>query len=346
MPLAQSIPQREGKLFMDAREIKRLAKQYGADIVGIASMDRFEGAPKQMDPRYIMPRAKSMIVMGFRIMRGSLRGIEEGTHFSNYAAMGYGFLNFHYMPLTVVNLAKEIEDEGYEAIPIGYQHWWKAINGTTDELKGGPDKPIAKPVEEGKPIPEVMTHMRVAAYLAGLGEFGWSKVFLTPEFGPRQRFGMVMTEMELEPDPIYEGPKLCNRCMACARECPGQAISTTESVKVTLAGHEVEWGKLNERACGTAFKGAEKCAPGERGTYIAGSDKFKPSYITPFYKKPNSVYITGEAICGGRGCIRACMIELEKRGVVGNKFKYDFRVKKPWRVDWSDYDPNDDRPRT
>lgn len=61
---------------MTKEEVKALAKSLGADIVGIASMDRFEGAPKQMDPRYIMPEAKSMIVMGFRVMRGSLRGIE------------------------------------------------------------------------------------------------------------------------------------------------------------------------------------------------------------------------------------------------------------------------------
>ena len=47
---------------MNAQDIKRLAYQFGADICGIASMDRFEGAPKQMDPRYIMPEAKSMIV--------------------------------------------------------------------------------------------------------------------------------------------------------------------------------------------------------------------------------------------------------------------------------------------
>ena len=43
-----------------------------------------------MDPRYIMPEAKSLIVIGFRVMRGSLRGIEEGTFFSNYSSMGYG----------------------------------------------------------------------------------------------------------------------------------------------------------------------------------------------------------------------------------------------------------------
>ena len=77
---------------MTKEEVKQLAKSLGADLVGITSMDRFDGAPKQMDPRYIMPEAKSMIVMGFRVHRGSLRGIEEGTFFSNYSAMGYGGL--------------------------------------------------------------------------------------------------------------------------------------------------------------------------------------------------------------------------------------------------------------
>ena len=69
---------------MTKEELKQYAKSFGADLVGIASMDRFEGVPAQMDPRYIMPEAKSMIVMGFRVMRGSLRGIEEGTQFFQY----------------------------------------------------------------------------------------------------------------------------------------------------------------------------------------------------------------------------------------------------------------------
>ena len=57
---------------------------------------------------------------------------------------------------------------------------------------------------------------------------------------------------------------------------------------------------------------------------------------TPFYKKPKNLYNTGEAICGGQGCIRACMISLEKRGVLKNSFVKPFRKKKPWKVDWSD----------
>ena len=94
---------------LDAKTVKEYARELGADIVGIASMDRFEGAPPQMDPRFIMPKAKSMIVMGFRVMRGSLRGIEEGTFFSNYSAMGYGGLTYLYIPMTVINLCKVIE---------------------------------------------------------------------------------------------------------------------------------------------------------------------------------------------------------------------------------------------
>jgi len=96
---------------MTKEELIRIAKGYGADLVGIASMDRFEGAPTQMDPRFIMPEAKSMIVMGFRVMRGSLRGIEEGTFFSNYSAMGYGGLTYTYIPMTVINICRQLEDE-------------------------------------------------------------------------------------------------------------------------------------------------------------------------------------------------------------------------------------------
>ena len=64
--------------------VKEQAKALGADLCGIASMDRFEGAPKQADPRYIFPKAKSCIVLAFRIPRGYFRGIEEGTYFGAY----------------------------------------------------------------------------------------------------------------------------------------------------------------------------------------------------------------------------------------------------------------------
>lgn len=313
-------------------EIKRYSKSLGADIVGIASMDRFYGAPKQMDPRYIMPEAKSCIVMGFRVLRGSLRGIEEGTFFSNYSAMGYGGITYIFMPVAVVNLCRYIEDMGYESFPMGHQSDWRAIDNE-GRLRTG----FSKPVEPGKPAPDIMVHLRLAAFAAGLGEIGWSKMLLTPEFGPALRVGLVLTELELEPDPIYDGPQLCNKCMACARACPGNAISQTKSVKVTVAGHEIEWGEIDLDACDVAFRGASESSE-NKGHYINGTENFRPNHISPFYKCPPKVYSAGKAVCGAGGCTRACIASLEARDALKKKFKQRFRRRKPWTVDWSNYD--------
>lgn len=319
---------------MTTEQVKQLAKSFGADLVGISSMDRFEGTPAQMDPRFIMPEAKSMIVMGFRVMRGSLRGIEEGTFFSNYSAMGYGGLTYTYIPMTVINLCRAIEDEGYEAIPLGHQSDWRGIDN-----RGNLRQNYSRPVEEGKPQPDIMLHLRFCAFLAGLGEIGYSKMLLTPEYGPRLRIGVVLTEAEFEPDPIYDGPKLCNKCMACVRNCPSNAISAEKVVKVNLAGHEIEYGELDCDACDIAFRGGEICKDGERGTYFGDREDIKPASHSPFYNKPANLYNTGQAVCGAMGCTRACMISLEKRGVMTNKFHQPFRRKKLWSVDWSDYEP-------
>ncbi len=314
-------------------DIKKYTKAEGADLVGIAPMSRFEGAPKQMDPRYIMPDAKSCIVVGFRVLRGSLRGIEEGTFFSNYSSMGYGAITYTFMPVTVNNLSRNIEDMGYEAIPMGHMSDWRAIDNE-GKLRTG----FSKPVEPGKPKPDIMVHLRLAAFAAGLGEIGWSKMLITPEFGPALRVGIVLTELELEPDPIYDGPQLCNKCMACVKACPGGAIALQKTVKVNVAGHELEWGEIDCKKCDLYFRGGKPVdSPGETGHYISGKDEYEPNDISPFYQAPPKVYSAGKAICGAGGCTRACIASLEKRDVLTKKFVNRFRRKKPWSVDWSNY---------
>lgn len=318
---------------MTSQQIKEAAKRFGADIVGIGSIDRWEGAPSQMDPKMIMPKAKSVIALGFRVLRGSLRGIEEGTFFSNYSAMGYGGITYMYMPMTVINLAKMIEDEGYEAIPMGHQSDWRAIDN-----RGFLKENFSRPVAPGKPRPDIMVHLRIAGYLCGLGEIGWSKMLLTPEFGPRLRVGIIITEMELEPDPIMEPGTLCNRCMACANQCPGGCIPKDKSVKVNLAGHDVEWADVDMDKCQLTFRGAARCAEGETGDYLIeqGETNAKPAWFSPFFRKPKNVYNTGQAVCGAMGCTRACMISMEARGVLKNTFHSPFRTGKLWKMDWSE----------
>ena len=59
-------------------------------------------------------------------------------------------------------------------------------------------------------------------------------MLLTPEFGSRVRVGIIITELELEPDPIIEPGTLCNRCMACVRECPGGCIPADRTIKANV----------------------------------------------------------------------------------------------------------------
>lgn len=310
--------------------IKRQALALGADAVGIGNIERWKGAPIQMDPKQIMPECKSIIGMVFRVMRGSMRGIEEGTYFSNYSAMGYGGITYLYMPMTVINLCKFIEDRGVEAIPMGHQSDWRAIDN-----EGFLKENYSRPVAPDRASPDIMVHLRIAAYLCGLGEIGFSKMFLSPQFGPRNRVGIILTDLELEPDPIYDGPKLCNNCMACVSACPGGCIPKDKTVKVNIAGKELEWSDVDMSGCDTSFVGAKKVdhEVSEEKQYV--SPNTVPGDWSPFNKKPRNLYNTGQAVCGARGCTRACMISLESRGVLQNKFKQKFRRRKPWTVDWS-----------
>ncbi|HCA47295.1 MAG TPA: hypothetical protein DEP45_08010 [Armatimonadetes bacterium] len=313
---------------LTAEKVKQAAKAMGADCVGIGTPDRWDGAPIQMDPRFIMPEAKSVIAFAFRVMRGSLRGVEEGTFFSNYSSMGYGGLNWLYIPMTMMNVAKYIEDYGYEAIPLGHLSPWRAIDNVGN-LRG-----LSRPVEPGKPAPDVMVHLRIAGFLCGLGEIGWSKMFLTPQFGPRQRLAVMLTEAELEPDPIME-PFLCDRCMMCAKQCTGGAIPTDQSdcVRIEIAGHTLEWANIDYTICSRYFCGA---APEKNPWMVTEEDREgfqKPVGEAQRYKV-GPTYDYGRALEGASGCIRACMIHLEEQGKLTNTFTEPFRRRPDWQLPW------------
>ena len=318
---------------LSTQEVKQFAKQCGADLVGVASMDRFEGAPKQMDPRYIFPDAKAMVVMGFRILRGALRGIEEGTFFVAYAGMGYAGINHVLQPMTLWSFCRMLEDEGYEAVPIPNNFPWTNTDssGQDPELTGLPRDAWSRAVSEDRPAPDVFVHMRIAAFCAGLGEIGYSKMLISPEFGPRQRLAAVLTDAPLEPDPIYEGPQLCDRCMACAAQCTGSAISTTDTTKVTVAGRELEWGEIDYKLCSRYF-----CGASEQHNPFMITPEDREGFTQPVWQsqeyKVSPTYDYGRALEGASGCIRACMVHLEERGALKNQFKQPFRKRKPWRL--------------
>lgn len=329
-----------GNTMLSAQDVKDFAREAGADIVGIGSMDRFEGAPLQFDPRYIFPEAGTIIGLGFRVHRGLYRGIEEGTWFAGLPSMGYANINDVFAPMVMREISSFLEDHGAEAIP--YQN-------TSVRLGSGAGKAVA----EGLPRPDVFIHFRIAAYICGMGEIGWSKVFLTPQFGPRQRFAFILTDAELEPDPLVKPGTLCDRCKLCVNDCPGGAISRDESIKVTVAGQELEWGKLDEDKCACVYQTGDPAhgpflsdetaakvqklidmPPGEeRSQMIAYEGGYWGLGLkTPYSTNTMASFHHPGTVCGARGCQRACFVHLEQQDKLSNKFDKPFRVRKPWRL--------------
>ena len=58
--------------------IEETMKKEGIDLIGFAGKDRFEGVDAQHNPFSIFPEGKTVIMLGKRICRGALRGVEEG----------------------------------------------------------------------------------------------------------------------------------------------------------------------------------------------------------------------------------------------------------------------------
>lgn len=322
-----------------ASEIRSYIKEnLNIDVVGFASIDRFEGAPKYMHPSTIMPNAKTVIVFLKRILRGPYHGIDEGTNWLSYNAYSYLALNTANQA-EGYKLAKYIEKNGYEAMHL-------PSSATLPEK--GPRGPKAS---EDKPPREISISVRIAAMAAGLGEIGYSKVFLSNEFGPRQRIGIVLTDAEIEPDPINIG-NICDKCRACARGCPADAISQKEKVPFKFMGSHLEWGELSLGRCKMCHNGLnKKSAPFLQkqfpGLYIPIEEQ-ELSWVeslefglngifkaVPIYNAMNGHYPnTVIAQCGGRGCVFECLKHLEKRGRI-NRIIPDspFSEDTPWRLD-------------
>ena len=271
------------------QKIRAAAAAEGIDLLGFADRSRFEGVDAAHNPFSIFPEGKTVIMLGKRITRGSLRGVEEGTNFGDYSLFGKNWLEDEFLSLACYNLVRAIENEGWEAVPIF---------PNPSELG-----PQGVSVAEDRPAPNVYPDFDYAAVAAGLGEIGFNGIFLSPELGSRQRFHMIITDLELDPTPIFEG-SVCDRCGKCAKACPLGAISTDKTHTVSICGKEMTVADINYSICRTCKNGA--CV----SRFGAG---LKPDRVAAL-------------------CNRTCLCHLEAEGLVSAKFENAFRSRAAWTV--------------
>lgn len=192
---------------MDATTLKHAAAGFGADLAGIAPVARFAHLPPRRNPLAVFPQAKSMVVVGRKIPRGTLRGASAA-----YQRSGFMALEDNLLAKTTYDLCIWIEAWGFEAVPMfGY-----------DAEEAGRME-FGVPVAPDKPAPNVYVDWMLAAHAAGLGATGRNGLFITPQFGTRQRFAMLLSDYEFEPDAAC-GIDFCAGCDACEAACPSAAL--------------------------------------------------------------------------------------------------------------------------
>ena len=297
------------------------AKAFDADLIAIGGAERF----RDTCAGQILPGLRSVICIAFRVLRGSRRGIEEGTTFYQYSTTGIETIEEVLMPQTLLRVSALLEDEGYLAAPQKRnQTVHPDQNGTNPEMLHG-DIYRGNTVEKALPFEE-------SAVLCGLGELGKNGSVLTKEFGPFQRYAFILTTAELEETPLVQ-PTLCDGCDSCIHACPGHALDGE--------------GKRNDWQCAVYYKGANRTKnpfmpenayaefPNRQqimdGTAVfTGAEDAAPVLDNSlFYPPIKHSYVA--SVCG-RACDTACYIHLEQQGKLTKQFKRNFRIRPEWRL--------------
>ncbi len=184
---------------MNSSDVKAKALALGADLCGVASIDRFSGAPEGFHPRDVMPGCKSVISFAMRFPAGTLKCASPVpyTHARNTITPR--------MDAIALALCLYLEEQGYAAAPVptNESRW----DGATGRWRS-------------------IVSQKHAARAAGLGVIGRHSLLITPEYGSMVWLGAVLTEAKLDADALL--PEVCVGCGGCVAACPVHALDGAE----------------------------------------------------------------------------------------------------------------------
>ena len=303
-----------------------LARECGADLIGFAPVERF---PENSAVHRLMPTAKTVIGLAFRVLRGTYRGIEEGSTYYQYTTMAVENMEETVMPMATVRISMMLE-EGYSALPQRrHQQIMAEENSTNPEV-------AYQEVYRNRPQ-ETQMDFNEAAVLCGLGEIGFHGALLTDEFGPFVRTCFILTDAQIEASPV-KTPHLCDRCGECVKGCPGHAIGEDGTVDPWQCAvyYNGANGLKNPFMPPDAFRDFE-----DRVQIISGEAKVNPEtarkILQNIFFYPPAQHAYQCSICG-RACDVSCYIHLEQKGVLTKAFKTPFRKREEWKFKIEDFE--------
>ncbi len=180
-------------------KLRKITILNGGDLFGAASPLLLSAAPEGFRPADLLPGCKSVIVIGKRLSDATVETTPSRMFDTLYFAVNA------FIDQLLLKITDTLTREGFRAVGVGPH----SLDGK--RLRGD-------------------ISQKHAAVAAGLGRFGLQSLVLTPEFGPRQRWGTVLTDAQLKTGrPLEEElcrPESCGQI--CLASCPAQVFSPRE----------------------------------------------------------------------------------------------------------------------
>lgn len=180
-------------------KIKQSILELGADVCGIAGIERFQKAPEGYSPLNLFKGCKSVITFGLALPKG-LTEVEPRLLYGHYNAFCCKEAD------RIAFQSARILEKEYQcfAVPLPcdspYEYWdQEALHG-----RG-------------------LISMKHLAVLSGLGTIGRNSLLLNPQYGTLLTIGALLTNLELKSDELCE-PVCIPGCSKCMDSCPAGAI--------------------------------------------------------------------------------------------------------------------------
>lgn len=181
-------------------KIKEITFTKGVDLFGIASVDRFENAPKGFHPKNIYSKAETVIAFAITLPSETLYADNPVpfTHVNTLAIQK--------MDLITYEISSELDKNGLKNVLIPtddpYLYW--------DNEK-----------QEGRAI----LSLRHVGYLAGLGKLGRNNLLINKDYGSMIQIGALLTNERFESDPLADYEVCPPNCRICLDFCPQKALT-------------------------------------------------------------------------------------------------------------------------
>jgi epoxyqueuosine reductase QueG len=206
------------------QRIKDFVRSLGVQVVGIAGPDRLDGPPS-LDPTYIMPGARSAVVMAVPMDVPAIYQFlskESSTpHNIDQKRMD------QVMYWTGTRLADYLVSLGHRA----------QVVPTNSDYRRSPDLFATHP----------SFSFRFGAIAAGIAASGWSGNVMTKEYGAAIYLSAVVTDAELESDtplpPRHFIDNYCTKCRGCEKTCPVGMFEAKGEEYILIAGELHPRGK-------------------------------------------------------------------------------------------------------